>query len=325
MNQILISVVMSVYNSQKWLRESIESILNQSYTNFEFIIINDGSVDNSKKILDEYSKKDERIKVYDQKNSGLTISLNNAIRKSQGQFIARLDADDISCRDRLKQQLNEIKNKKLDLVASNFVEIDHMGNRLNFYDIRNKKNNLLNYFLGGNTLFPHSSVMFKKEAFNYLDGYNSYFKKSQDLDLWLRFYEKNFKIGFCKKKEPLVFIRKHKESITHNDYDDIYTCLAIFNYYFRNNSLNIDINSQNKNHENLKIKLRENKIYKVINERASIRDALKKILSWTNVNFYLKKLFFNLLRLSFLSINYYFFSNKYLYKKLFYQTLNYRK
>ena len=71
MNQILISVVMSVYNSQKWLRESIESILNQSYTNFEFIIINDGSVDNSKKILDEYSKKDERIKVYDQKILGL--------------------------------------------------------------------------------------------------------------------------------------------------------------------------------------------------------------------------------------------------------------
>ena len=83
MNKPLVSVVMSVYNSEKWLSNSIESIINQTYTDFEFLIINDGSTDNSNVILDEYSKRDKRINVINQSNIGLTKSLIKGIKLSK--------------------------------------------------------------------------------------------------------------------------------------------------------------------------------------------------------------------------------------------------
>ena len=96
MNNPLVSVVMSVYNSEKYLKEAIESILNQTYTNFEFIIVNDGSTDSSLDIIQEYMKKDERIVLISRDNKGLPYSLNEGIEKAKGKYIARMDADDIS-------------------------------------------------------------------------------------------------------------------------------------------------------------------------------------------------------------------------------------
>ena len=289
MKKHLISVVMSVYNSEKWLRESIESVLCQSYSNFEFVIINDGSEDNSKKILEEYSKKDDRIKVFHQKNKGLTASLNEGVKKSNGEYIARLDADDVSLSDRLKIQLEEIERKKLDLIASNFTEIDHQGSKINFYDIRNKEGEIIKHFLGGNSLFPHSSVMFKKKAFLEVGGYDIFFKKSQDIDLWLRWYEKKFKIGFCENESPMILLRKHEKSITYNQSDDVYTCLAILNHYSRKNNL-IECTKIEKNGiDNLILNLKNNNIYKIISFKMSIR-------------FILKNFFNRALKLSFLSL-----------------------
>ena len=111
MKKPLVSVVMSVYNSEKWLSYSIESIIEQTYTNFEFIIINDGSTDNSKVILNEYSDRDKRILVIHQKNIGLTKSLIKAIKLSKGDIIVRIDADDLSSKERIEQQLKELEKK----------------------------------------------------------------------------------------------------------------------------------------------------------------------------------------------------------------------
>jgi glycosyltransferase involved in cell wall biosynthesis len=99
----LVSVVMSVYNSEKYLKESIESILNQTYKEFEFIIINDGSTDSSLEIIKSYI--DNRIIIIDQNNTGLAKALNNGIAKAKGKYIARMDADDISVITRLEKQL----------------------------------------------------------------------------------------------------------------------------------------------------------------------------------------------------------------------------
>ena len=93
---ILISVVMSVYNGDKYLSDSIESILNQTYENFEFIIINDGSEDSSIDIINKYMNYDKRIVLINRKNRGLAYSLNEGIAKSKGEYIARMDADDWS-------------------------------------------------------------------------------------------------------------------------------------------------------------------------------------------------------------------------------------
>ena len=86
---------MSVYNAEKYIEEAIESVLNQTYNKFEFIIINDGSKDNSLKIIEKFLSKDDRIILIDRENKGLVASLNEGILKSKGNFIARMDADDI--------------------------------------------------------------------------------------------------------------------------------------------------------------------------------------------------------------------------------------
>ncbi len=97
---------MPVYNAEKYLRESIESILNQTYKNFEFIIINDGSTDYSLKIINEYYKKDCRIKIISRENKGLVYSLNEGISIAKGEYIARMDGDDVCNLDRLENKLN---------------------------------------------------------------------------------------------------------------------------------------------------------------------------------------------------------------------------
>ena len=101
-----ISVLMPAYNSEQYVAESIESILNQTFTDFEFIIINDGSTDNTAKIIDEYAKRDERIKfVNNSKNKGLIGVLNEGLNLARGEYIARMDSDDISLPTRFERQI----------------------------------------------------------------------------------------------------------------------------------------------------------------------------------------------------------------------------
>jgi len=116
---VKVSIVMSVYNAQKYLDEAIESILNQTYSNFEFIIINDGSTDKSLEIIENYAKKDSRIIVINRENKGLIYSLNEGIRKANGKYIARMDADDISLPQRLEKQVEFMeKNKNIGICGT---------------------------------------------------------------------------------------------------------------------------------------------------------------------------------------------------------------
>ena len=118
-----VSVVMSVFNQEKYLPIAIESILNQTYTDFEFIIVNDGSNDSSNDIILGY--KDKRIILIEQENTGLPVALNLAISKTKGDFIARMDSDDISHPSRLKKQLEHLKqNPEMDLIGSSVRIID---------------------------------------------------------------------------------------------------------------------------------------------------------------------------------------------------------
>ena len=103
----MISVIMSAYNSEKHISNSIESILGQSYQNFEFLIMDDGSTDNTGKIINSYRKTDNRIKLFNNKsNIGLTKSLNFLINQAQGEYLARQDSDDVSNSKRFELQLN---------------------------------------------------------------------------------------------------------------------------------------------------------------------------------------------------------------------------
>ena len=114
---------MSVYNGERWLNECIRSVLKQSFLDFEFLIIDDGSTDNSLEIIKKYKKQDQRIKIISQKNIGLTKSLAKGVSLSNGDWIARIDCDDICEKDRFKEQYQYAKKNNFHLVGSFAREI----------------------------------------------------------------------------------------------------------------------------------------------------------------------------------------------------------
>ncbi|KHD38323.1 glycosyl transferase [Clostridium acetobutylicum] len=215
-----ISIIMPVYNAEIYLKESIESVLNQSYEDFEFIIINDGSTDNSIDIINKYSKLDDRIIVISRKNKGLVYSLNEALKISKGEYIARMDADDICMEKRLKKQMEFLEaHKEIDILGSKVKVIGDVDdnikvrneNKLNipFYINKSNRDILINYWY----CFAHSSVMFRRSILKKLDGYRNY--KSEDLDLWLRAIKADYKI--YKMNEKLIYFRLHNDSKTKFD------------------------------------------------------------------------------------------------------------
>ena len=211
-----ISVIMSVNNNfDNYLQLSIESILNQSFKNFEFIIINDGNKKYLENIINEYSKKDKRIVYKTTPGIGLTASLNYAISFSKAKFIARQDYDDISTFNRLDIQYNFLKNNNQYIFcASNVSIIDNMGNikssklYQNIFKVDNKK---IVKQLKYKNIFSHSSCMFVTKSFRKSGGYDENFKFTQDYDLWSRMIKHG---KFIKLKEKLINLRIHKNSIS---------------------------------------------------------------------------------------------------------------
>lgn len=204
-----VSVVMSVYNGEKYLRESVESILHQTYMDFEFIIVNDGSVDGTKEILEYYV--DERIVLLHQENIGLTKSLNRGIAVARGKYIARQDADDISKPLRLEKQVAFLeKNPDVGLLGTNFTFIDDNGKLLHNSYLPLDNENLQNR-LARICTHCHTSVMIRKEALDKVGGYRDFFKYAQDYDLWLRISEK-YKIRNL--SSFLVSYRETREAIS---------------------------------------------------------------------------------------------------------------
>ena len=118
----LVSVVMSVYNGEKFLRESVESILSQTFKDFEFIIINDGSKDQTEKILNEYESLDTRIILVNQKNEGLTKALARGCKLAKGKYIARQDVDDVSTPKRIEKQVDYLSNHQENVLIGTWYQ-----------------------------------------------------------------------------------------------------------------------------------------------------------------------------------------------------------
>lgn len=225
----LISVVMSVYNGEKYLVEAIESILNQTYKNFEFIIVNDGSKDNSVEIIKNYMKKDNRIVLIDRENKGLPYSLNEGISIAKGEYIARMDADDISMPKRFEKQIDFMQKNDLDFVYSDTLLIDKNEDEIcESYRPNNIETVLNNLEL--HNFIPHPTVLIKKEIFNQHGKYNILCKTGQDLELWLRLKNK-IKFGYI--NESLLKYRLNPNSVRASIYDDYWFKMA--NYAIWNN------------------------------------------------------------------------------------------
>lgn len=211
----MISVILSTYNNQKFLKSSLESILNQTYKNFEFIIINDCSTDETSKILEYYQSQDNRIKVYrNEKNLGLTKSLNIGLKRSIGSFIARMDDDDISINTRFENQIKEFDlNPKLMVVGGSIKKINENGEFIN-NKLVNFSSNFSDTKFISNFLNPlsHPTVMIRKEIINLVGLYNENYRLSQDYDLWKRVIKNNYTIYSIKKH--LLNYRVHNNSVS---------------------------------------------------------------------------------------------------------------
>ena len=194
----LVSVLMSTFNSETTLERAIISILNQSYKNIELLICNDGSTDNTKKILKKYSNLYEQIQIINNKNNiGLTKSLNLLINKSKGDFIARQDADDYSDHERIKEQMKHCINNKYQAVFTRTYNLNKNTSMQNIsYLIPYKI--LVNF----RNPFIHGTLLINSKIIKTLGGYDENFYLPQDYKLYRDLIDNRVKI----KKERKPFI-----------------------------------------------------------------------------------------------------------------------
>ncbi len=190
-----ISVIMSVYNSQPFLEEAIESVLNQSFPDFEFLILDDCSTDDSKIILNEFTAKDKRIRTFfNTSNSGLTKNLNKLIRECNGEFIARMDADDISLRKRFEEQIKFFENHpNIDIVGTFSQDISNDGTVIGDRKVPIRHEQIVKLLP---TLCPvsHPTVMYRAAAVRKIGGYDERYRTSQDYHLWFKAVGNGLKI-----------------------------------------------------------------------------------------------------------------------------------
>ncbi len=187
-----VSVLLSTYNDASTLEASINSVLNQSYKNFEFIIVNDASSSDTVEILNEFSKKDHRITVYsNSENIGLTRSLNRGLAHCSCAFVARIDADDMWHKDKLREQLDYMyDHPECALLGTAYEEINEFGEycRASTVPLFTDNERLTNSMVRFNPFF-HSSILVKKGVVESLNGYDERCKYAQDYNLWVRVAE----------------------------------------------------------------------------------------------------------------------------------------
>ena len=208
-----VSFIMSVFNGEEWIDQAIKNILEQQFFNYEILIVNDGSTDSSEEIILSHLKFNKNIKYLPKRHSGLTDSLNYGLKKSSGKWIARIDVDDTSDKNRLIKQLKIVeRNKNIVLCGSNFQI--RKKNKIVFKSNLPEENNKLLYRLKNmKAYFPHSSALFLRDRALQVGGYRKAFRKSQDHDLWLRLSEIG-EIACC--KEFLVEINEHSNRISNS-------------------------------------------------------------------------------------------------------------
>jgi len=206
---------MAVYNGEKYLAEAIESILGQTFRDFEFIIVDDGSTDRTMDLLASFATRDDRIRIIaNEKNIGLAGSLNSAVEIAQGEFIARMDADDISLSDRFEKQVGFFSNHStVRIVGGSLIQIDELGNKQGRL-VPPSSSSLIrwNMLLGNGIITSHPSVMMDKVFIRSLGGYGD-FRAAQDFELWSRTFEMD-PFPITNLEDNLLYYRHHLQMNT---------------------------------------------------------------------------------------------------------------
>lgn len=232
-----ISVIMGVYNAnnEKILREAIESILEQTFTDFEFIICDDGSTNNTIEMLNKITQNDKRVKIIkNQTNKGLAYTLNKCLKLATGEYIARMDADDRSDKNRFMKQVKVLdENEEIGVVNINSYLFDENG--IWGKEIQNeyiKKED----FLYNNPII-HPSVMIRKSAYEKVEGYKDIKDtiRVEDYDLFMRMYYKNIKMYTI--QDFLFYYREDKNAINRRKFKYRINEMKVRYHGFKNNGL----------------------------------------------------------------------------------------
>lgn len=214
MGKPLISVVMPAHNAEKHIKKAIESILGQTFKNFELIIVNDASTDKTLSIIKSYARRDPRIRVVNnRKNLDIARSLNKGIEVAKSEIIARMDADDISLPNRLEVQHKAINSsKRIAVVGANIVVMDPKEKDISARSYPENSKDLKACFFKYSP-FAHPVVMFRKKIFDKVGRYNPEYSPTEDLDLWFRM---GIKHEFKSVPQLLLRYRLSEASSSHS-------------------------------------------------------------------------------------------------------------
>lgn len=186
-----ISVIMGICNCEKYLPQAVQSVINQTFTDWELIMCDDGSIDNTYNTAVELARNDSRIRVLkNETNTGLPHTLNKCVAEASANILARMDGDDICDSSRFEKELNLLKKSGADIVSCGMYFFDDGG----VYGKKIYKNRPVKADFAGNSPFCHAGSMFKKASFAAVNGYSedADVLRVEDFDLWFRMYENGF-------------------------------------------------------------------------------------------------------------------------------------
>lgn len=207
-----VSVIMGIYNCADTLSEAIDSILNQTFTNWELILCDDGSSDDTYKIAENYALMNPgKIRlIKHEKNQGLATALNSCLREVTGDYVARMDGDDRSMPERFAMQVQFLEtHSDVQLVGTAMLRFNETGN----IGVDKKPEHPDRYTLKKSVPFNHATIMTYRYVYEKLNGYtvSEITKREEDHDLWFRFYQEGF-VG-CNLEEPLYCVREDLNAI----------------------------------------------------------------------------------------------------------------
>ncbi|SRR5712692_7252542 len=213
-----VSVIMPAYNSERYVEEAVESILNQSFSDFEFIIIDDGSTDTTLARLGRHAERDRRIRLSSRPNTGVAKALNEAASLVRGRYIARMDADDVSAPHRLERQVNYLEqHPECVVVGSAVVLTDPDGWPLRTMGVKQRHEEIDSAHLRGEGgAIVHGAAMFRTDALRAIGGY--VLRIDEDQDLLLRLAEHG---QVANLPDVLLYYRQHAKSVGHQRYREL--------------------------------------------------------------------------------------------------------
>ena len=208
----LVSVIVPVYNAARFLAEAIESLLAQTLANFEIIAVNDGSTDGSKRLLDCAAAADPRIRVLSRPNTGIVSALNDGLAEARGEFIARMDADDVSLPKRLAEQVAYLReHPECVAVGTDVLYTDPEGCPLIRHHPAEDHERIVAQLVAGNGgAIVHPSIMCRRSTIEELGGYRVRYQWIEDLDLYLRLSERG---QLANLPEVYLHYRQHLQSV----------------------------------------------------------------------------------------------------------------